>query len=327
MKAPKKQEFHKSISLSQTIKARKMLEQYPKKIKGKKELIELEAMKGIGKKTIQRIEEILDTGKLTEIKSDNLTDQQIKHIENLKKVINIGSNKAKELVIKHKLNTVEELKKAHQKGIVTLNDKILLGLKYYNKVKLNIPREEVMKVDKYLHKAASAIDIQLFSVICGSYRRMRITSNDIDVLITHPDIKTKKQLEKMSYEDNYLRQMVLHMEDDGFLLDSLTDKDFTSKYMGFCRFGKKGEIRRIDIRFVPHKSYYAALLYFTGSGAFNRRMRELAISLGYKLNEYGLYKKNKKTGKLKRITVNSEEDIFKKLRMEYLQPEDREAGK
>ena len=84
--------------------------------------------------------------------------------------------------------------------------------------------------------------------------------------------------------------------------------------MGFC---KSDKVRRIDIRYVPYKSYYSALLYFTGSGEFNRNMRTVAISLGYKLNEYGLYKNGKK------IKVKSEKDIFNELGMEYVDPSKR----
>ena len=86
--------------------------------------------------------------------------------------------------------------------------------------------------------------------------------------------------------------------------------------MGFCKLKNK-EVRRIDIRFVPFQSYYSALLYFTGSYQLNQEMRQIAKKLGYKLNEYGLYK-NKKL-----IKVNSEKDIFDKLKMKYKEPKYR----
>ena len=100
----------------------------------------------------------------------------------------------------------------------------------------------------------------------------------------------------------------------------MTDKDITTKYMGFCKL-KKGKPMRIDIRYVSYKSYYPALLYFTGSGEYNKKMRGVAESLGYLLNEYGLYKLDGNKKKL--INVKSEKDIFDKLGMEYLEPEKR----
>lgn len=47
-------------------------------------------------------------------------------------------------------------------------------------------------------------------------------------------------------------------------------------------------------------------------------MRLLAMSQGMKLNEYGLYDQ-----KGKFIPVNSEEEIFEKIGMNYVYPQDR----
>jgi DNA polymerase/3'-5' exonuclease PolX len=63
------------------------------------------------------------------------------------------------------------------------------------------------------------------------------------------------------------------------------------------------------------ESYPFTLLYFTGSGEFNKKMRIIAKKKGYKLSEYGLFDKNNHI-----IKVSSERDIFKTLDMEYLQP-------
>ena len=47
--------------------------------------------------------------------------------------------------------------------------------------------------------------------------------------------------------------------------------------------------RRIDIIVTPHNEFYAALVYFTGSGHFNRSMRHMASKMKMSLNEHGLY--------------------------------------
>ena len=94
----------------------------------------------------------------------------------------------------------------------------------------------------------------------------------------------------------------------------MTDGTIKTKYMGFSKL-LDNPPRRIDIRFVPFDSYYSALLYFTGSGDFNKKMRQIAKDKGYKLSEYGLFDKNGKQFK-----VSSERDIFKLLNMEFLVP-------
>ena len=147
------------------------------------------------------------------------------------------------------------------------------------------------------------------------------TSNDIDVLITHKNVKTNKEYEKLG--TNYLNEFVEFLKKKKMIVDDLTDTNNLTKYMGFSRLPRKS-IRRIDIRFVPYKSYHSALLYFTGSYELNTQMRQIAKSLGYKLNEYGLFKIKEDGSISTRMTkVNSEKDIFKKLKLDYIEPKER----
>jgi DNA polymerase (family 10) len=75
---------------------------------------------------------------------------------------------------------------------------------------------------------------------------------------------------------------------------------------------------QVDLRVVDDGSFGSALLYFTGSKEFNIRLRQLAIKMGYKINEYGIFKKDKK------LAGKTEEEIFSLLKMEYIPPELRE---
>ena len=167
-----------------------------------------------------------------------------------------------------------------------------------------------------------SISKDLNVIVCGSYRRKKITSNDIDVLLTHNKINTDNQKDKSKI--NYLLEFVNKLKENKILKDDLTDGEIKTKYMGFSKLNRK-PVRRIDIRFVPKRSYYPALLYFTGSYQLNQDMRQIAKSQGYKLNEYGLYKIIEKDGKTveKFIKVKSEKDIFDKLDMDYVNPEER----
>jgi DNA polymerase (family 10) len=75
---------------------------------------------------------------------------------------------------------------------------------------------------------------------------------------------------------------------------------------------------QVDCRVVEQKSFGAALLYFTGSKNFNIKLRQLAIKKGLKINEYGVFRKEKF------VAGESEEEIFKLLGMAYIEPELRE---
>lgn len=305
-----------SFRLKQITAALLIIKKYPKEIKNGSDLKEI---KGIGKGTISRIDEILKTGHLSEIKTTLTERKMSKAVEELQEIHGIGHKTAYDLVMKYNITTIAQLEKAYNDGTIELNDQILTGLKYHSIYKQNIPRNEVTLIKKYLEDEAKKVNSKLQITICGSYRRGKATSNDVDVLITHPDIKTKLQL-GLQNENNYLIKFVELLKKDKFLLADLTDKNFEIKYMGYCKF-KKNPVRRIDIRYIPYDSYYTALLYFTGSGPFNKKMRRLAEQLGYLLNEYGLYKLN--GDKKKRIKINSEKDVFDVLGMEYLDPNKR----
>jgi DNA polymerase (family 10) len=75
---------------------------------------------------------------------------------------------------------------------------------------------------------------------------------------------------------------------------------------------------RIDIRLIPSNSYPFAILYFTGSKQTNTYMRNQAIKLNLKLNEYGLFDKDNNP-----ILLKTEEDIFNYLNIEYKHPNQR----
>lgn len=279
----------------------KIIQNYPTKIKDGNELKDI---KGIGKGTVDRINEIIKNGKLEEIKSDLLDkNKYLKYIEDLEEVFGIGRKTAFNLIKKFNIKSVNELKELVKNKKIELPPNILKGLKYYGKYKENIPRKEMDSVNNYLSKTAKKIDPDLFVVLCGSYRRLRPTSNDIDVLILHP-----------KNPENILEKFITFLIKDKFIIESLTDIGVKTKYMGLCK--PDTHLRRIDIRYIPYDSYYYALLYFTGSKDFNQKMRQVAMSFDMTLNEYGLY-----DSKNRFIKAKSEKDIFDYLGIEYVDPE------
>lgn len=302
-----------------------VLKNYPEKITKTnfKELIHID---GIGKGTIGKIEEILTNGEISELKTFKTKDNKEKIVEDLEGVINIGRTKALELY-NEGVKSVSDLKRKVSSGELVVNDKIMLGLKYYNNFQERIPRDHIEDIEIFLldrinylnRKKKYNFKNKYILTICGSYRREKESSGDIDVLITKVNVNSDNE-----NKDKYLPE-IIHMlkkpwkgnDYDPFLVDNLTDVTPT-KYMGFAKF-KNNLPLRIDIRFVPYDSYYTALLYFTGSGELNKVMRNIAKEKGYKLSEYGLYKLSNN----KKMLVTSEKDVFDILEMEYLEPKCR----
>ena len=271
---------------------------------------------GIGKGIKDRIDEILKTKKLIEldqlcsnIDCNNLDKKNIK--EELLSIVGVGESLVNKLIKDYKISSVEDFIKLVKGNKITVSKTIQLGIKYYKKLKFNIPRQEITKTLDFLNKQISQIDDSLIIQICGSYRRQKLTSNDIDLLITSPLIL----IPDLKEEEKIIQSIVSKLHSSNFLLDDITPSA-TNKYMGFCQYGKS-PIRRIDIRFIPFLSWYPGILYFTGSKNLNLTMRNKAKKLGYKLNEYGLFKGTKN------IYVESEEEIFNLLGMKYLEPQER----
>jgi DNA polymerase/3'-5' exonuclease PolX len=270
-------------------------------------------LKGIGSGTIRRIEEIIKTGKLSEIKITTKDEKFLKLMDELEESYGIGKKTAYSLFKEHNIKSMDELIKKVKSGKIILSDVAMKGLKFYGKITTKIPRNYIDSARELLLDTLYKIDYELFGAICGSYRRMKETSGDIDLIVIHPKIKTKAQLK----ENSYFKTIIKTLKINGFIIESLTGDDVESKYMGIFSF--KGIIGRIDIRFIPYESFYFAYLYFTGGKELNKNMRLIALTHGFKLNEYGLYK----DGSNKSVIVESEKDIFDILGLNYLQPKDR----
>ena len=76
----------------------------------------------------------------------------------------------------------------------------------------------------------------------------------------------------------------------------------------------------MDVRLLEKENFGAALLYFTGSKEHNVALRGRANDMGYTLNEYAL---STLKGE-KRVAGRTEEEIYAKLKLDYIPPELRE---
>jgi DNA polymerase/3'-5' exonuclease PolX len=279
---------------------------------------------GIGKGTIDRIQEIIKSGKLSELNDFKVEDDPNKElIEKFESIVGVGRATALDF-IKKGIKSIDDLKHKIEKKEITVNDKILLGIKYYGKFMDNIPRTEITKVYKLIQKEINKLNKKykfndtnkyIFE-ICGSYRREKSTSGDIDVLITKIGTLHDKpdSINHLEIIVKMLKEPLKSNDNKPLLIDDMTDKSFETKYMGFSKY-KNNPVRRIDIRFVAQDVFPSAMLYFTGSTELNLKMRKIAKKMNLKLSEYGLTKEDGT-----RLEIKSEYDVFKILQIEYLPP-------
>jgi len=77
---------------------------------------------------------------------------------------------------------------------------------------------------------------------------------------------------------------------------------------------------QVDLRVVPRESYGAALQYFTGSKAHNIVVRRLAQERGLKINEYGVFRGER------RIAGRTEESVYAAVGLPWIPPEKRSGA-
>lgn len=262
---------------------------------------QLEGIKGIGSTIISKVNEFLQKGEIDAVneirqnekkrggeqKSNNVIDE-------FEKIWGVGPVKAKKLFEEHKTTSIHELKQRTE----LLTDQQRIGLKYFNELQMKVPRKIIKKFENILNDVFENCDIKI--KITGSYRRGKNESGDVDCVIC------SKQLS--------LEQCVAMLTHKKVIIDNLSMRN--EKFMGV---GKIDDcIFRLDIEFVDKQSYGSAVLYFTGSKEFNISMRSEAKRQGYLLNEHGLFENGKNV-----LDCPSEKDIFEKLKMKYVKPENR----
>ena len=171
------------------------------------------------------------------------------------------------------------------------------------RVLLNVADEEAQKLAVYILKAGVAVEAV---TPAGSLRRGRETVGDLDLLVTmRPGHDRQKDVDSVA--------------------------EYILKYPGIGEKLAHGENKvsvrlnnglQVDVRLLEKKSFGAALLYFTGSKAHNVALRGRANEMGWTLNEYALT--TLKAAKV--VASQTEQDIYSKLKLAYIEPELREMG-
>jgi DNA polymerase beta len=269
---------------------------------------DLQDIKGVGSKIKLKIEEIIETGKLT--KAEKVKESNEYSItEKLLKIYGIGPSKVNELINKHKITSIDQLKQNQD----ILNDKQKIGLKYYDDFLLRIPRNEMDQHYKYIHDTLKYISNDFEIEIVGSYRRLHKDSGDIDVLITH---KSKNIINDPSLMERIIIKAL--NKKYTYLTDILAVG--TKMCLAVCKLPTSNHYRRIDFLLTSPEEYPFALLYFTGNDKFNVDLRNRAIEMRHSLSQHGL--KNMDTNEMVK-GLKSEKDILGFLKMNYIEPQHR----
>lgn len=231
---------------------------------------------GIGKKSRDKISEIVTTGRLKGHK------KSMKLLSQIIDIPGFGIKYAKKII--DKIDNINDIKK------LDLNNAQKIGFKYKDKIMKKIPRNATLDIIGEIMTDNPKYEI----IPAGSYRREKKYLGDLDIIAIRPKTEQKFQLPK--------KAIIL--------------SEGKKKIMMLCKL--KNKYIQVDIRIFDEINKIPAIIYFTGSKVFNVKLRGKAKQLGYKLNEYELSKDGKK------IDIRSEQELFKKLGLEYVPPNMRE---
>jgi DNA polymerase beta len=288
-----------------------------------KSIDDLKNFKGIGDKIYKKCVEIFETGKLQKV--DNIVKNEVisfQLLNELQLIYGVGPVKANELIKEYKVKSINDLREKCKQNKDILNSSQKIGLKYYDDLIQRIPRNEM---DEHYHFITSLITEvssgKLVSTLVGSYRRLADSSGDIDVIITSSSSKIT-YIEMVTMYNNCINEF----KKRNYIIEILATGN--KKCLAICCLINSSDriVRRIDLLLTIPSEFYFSILYFTGSQSFNIKMRSKALELGYSLNEFGLFYRNKEENKKEekvKIVVHSEKDIFNFLGIEYLKPENR----
>jgi DNA polymerase (family X) len=180
--------------------------------------------------------------------------------------------------------------------------KILKAIESYRHITGRFPIDVADEVARKLIEALKDLPGVDTITPAGSLRRGRETVGDLDMLITG------------EFTDAQRNQAI----------------DAILKFPGIQDVLVRGENKvsfklrsglQVDVRLLPPDSFGAALQYFTGSKSHSVALRQRALKMGLTLSEYGLAQIDDD----KRVAGKTEEEIYKKLGLQFIPPELREA--
>jgi DNA polymerase (family 10) len=265
----------------------------------------VDELPGVGKAITEKVDELMRTGKLRFY--DRLLAEIPPSLITLTEIPHMGPKTAMYLYQTLGIQGIADLEKALDDGrLLTVSgfgpktvERIREGIETIQRRSaekrdlLGVALPIVRQIIDQLKKKCKSLDKL---EVAGSVRRWKPTIGDIDLLATASDA--------------------------GEVLDCFVNLPMVG--MVASRGATKATVRlhnglQIDLYVMEPQYYYSLLQHFTGSKPHNIKLRDRAIHMGYRLNEYGIHKVGGET-----ISIRNEADIYKTLGLEWMPPELRE---
>jgi DNA polymerase (family X) len=293
-------------------KAAELIDSLPESVEQLvKEPEKLEELPGIGKRMVEHLQEIVKTGDYSLrkklLKKYPATILDVLQLQSLgpKKVAFLWSNfKAATVADVERLAREQKLRDVPGFGEKS-EQNILKAVEVFKKSTgrflISTAEDAAVAIAEHIKKAGKGVD----SVTpAGSLRRGKETVGDLDLLVTLADGFTSQK------HVDALAEHILKFPDIDQKLAHGENKVSFTLTNGL----------QVDVRLLEKENFGAALMYFTGSKEHNVALRGRANDMGLTLNEYALATLKGE----KRVAGRTEEEIYAKLKLDFVPPELRE---
>lgn len=262
---------------------------------------DLSELPGIGEAIAEKIAIIVKTGRLPQLAEVEARTPGA--LADLMQIDGLGPKRVKALYRQLDIRSFEDLARAARSGKIreldgfgAKTEAMILQhldrrLGATQRMRLAEAEDIAAALVDHLRKAPGVKDVS----VAGSLRRRKDTVGDLDILVT------------AARHSRVMRHFVEYDE----VTEIVSQGDTRSTVV--LRSGL-----HVDLRVVPQVSFGAALCYFTGSKAHNIAVRRIGVAKGCKVNEYGVFKGDK------RIAGRTERDVYATLGLDYIEPEMRE---
>jgi DNA polymerase (family 10) len=267
------------------------------------------AIPGIGKGMLQNLQEMFKEGKLS-VHADLLKKYRPSMLD-LLKIQGLGPKTIALIWSAYQVSDLEGVEKLAREGKIQelprmgakQEQKLLKAIEDYRRITgrflLDAGEREARKIIDHLQGYPGVEKV----TPAGSLRRGRETVGDLDILVTG----------KACCDDATREKLIEHVIKLPGLMEIIARGE--NKVSFRLRAGMQ-----VDVRLLPPESFGAAMQYFTGSKAHNVALRQRALKMGYTLSEYSLAKLDTEEP----VAGKTEEEIYAKLKLDYIPPELRE---
>lgn len=255
----------------------------------------------VGKAIAAKIEELIKTGKVRHLE-ELKTKIPIK-VDEMYGIEGVGAKTIKLLFEKLQVKSLAELEKAAAEGRLQKlpgftekkEQEMLKSIKFFKQGKGRRIIGDVWPLVKQIEARLLQVAGVKNAIAAGSLRRMKETIGDIDYIVAASDPEP-------------VMDFFVKMPEVQEVIGRGPAKTFIRLAGGMDA----------DLLVVPEESWGSALQYFTGSKEHSVELRKIAITKGLRLNEWGVFKGEK------RVAGKTEQDVYRVLGLQWVPPEMRE---